>query len=121
MWCRCNFARRGRWRCGRVSDRRRWLGGLLLRWVSGGGFRIGGEIDVPEGNAALERSHVAAALSIWSAMRGEMPFRVMRWAIVSTVCVGAARSAVGARARTRERVFVKIIVKDTSVVWYSWW
>jgi hypothetical protein len=38
------------------------------------------------------------------------------WAIESTTWVGAAKRVAGARARIRERVFVKIIVEDGIVV-----
>lgn len=40
----------------------------------------------------------------------------MRFAIESMVFVGAAKRVVGARAKTRERVVVKIIIADVGVV-----
>lgn len=40
----------------------------------------------------------------------------MRFAIESRVFVGAAKMVVGARAKTREMVFVKSIVVDIGVV-----
>lgn len=58
----------------------------------------------------MERSHVALALSIWSIMRGETPSLGKMSAIESMVFVGAVKTT-GARTRTRERAFLKIILK----------
>jgi hypothetical protein len=49
-------------------------------------------------------------LSSWPTIRGETPFLGMI-ATESTVLVGAARRVAGAKARTRERVFVKIMLR----------
>ncbi len=55
-------------------------------------------------------SHVEAPLSIWFALRAETPSLGLKMATESIVFVGTAKSVVGARARMRVRVFVKIIV-----------
>lgn len=68
--------------------------------------------SLPEGIAALVRSHVALARSIWLIARGETPFLGMMSAVDSIVFVGAARIAAGESARKRAMVFVKIILKD---------
>ena len=56
------------------------------------------------------RSQVAPARSNWFMLRGETPSLGMISATDPIVCVGAALRAVGARAKTRAMVFVKIIV-----------
>ena len=73
-------------------------------------------MSLPAGRAAFERSHVALDLSVWSIVRGEMASLGMMSAIESMVFVGAAKRVAGARARTRDRVLVKIIVGAVEVV-----
>lgn len=86
------------------------------------GDKKGKRADIPTGRAALVKSHVALARSIWLTIRGETPSLGMMRAIESMVCVGAAMRVAGARAKTRAMVFVKIIVfvfECGPVVWVN--
>jgi hypothetical protein len=68
------------------------------------------EEDLPTGRTTLERSQYPSVFFNCSIISLGRSARGMRFAIESASCVGAAKSVAGARARTSEMVFAKIIV-----------